>query len=395
MTQAIMKEYKTTKGYALFVYLFAPILIVSFSWLLILPFQNSDFTPDANWFLIPIAIFGISKSIFEVIDVYKGRIIIQKDCIKSIGIFSITELKFDEIKGFTVNEKYIFVEPINETQKSIKISKYISGRGEIRLWLSQNFPDLEIQTSIDEEHEILNNENIGLTRKIREQKLLKARQTARILNWSAGIIMAWALFDQTPYLFLILTAAIIPIIALVATKFSEGLIKIDTKDGSAYPSVTYALICSPLGLLLLAFFNYDIFDYSNIWLPSLILTAVLLFLLLFKQQEITFKKKLDYFNVSFLALFFFGYSYGIVIHINCYYDNSQAEHYTATVLDKRIGSGKSTSYYLKLSTWDKQNEIEELSVGKGLYDRIEVGKELNIYIRNGLLKIPWFTVSDE
>lgn len=395
MEKTTIKEYKLARGWALFIYLFAPILIVLFGRLLIIPFQNSDFTPNVNWIFIPISMAMITFMIFGVIQAYKGRFFIQNDCIKLIGIFSIRELKFDEIKGYTVNEQYIFVEPRIEGKKRIKISKYFNGYSEILLWLSQNFQDLEIQTSIDEEQEILNNENFGLTREIREEKLLKARQTAKILNWAAGFTMVWALFYPTPYQLLFVTTMSIPIITLVVTKFSGGLLKIDTKKGSAYPTIIYALVFPPLGLLLLAFFNYDIFDYSNIWLPSLLITAVLLFLLLIKQQEIIFKKKLDYFNVSFLALFFFGYSYGLVIHINCYYDNSQAEQYTATVLDKRIGSGKSTSYYLKLSTWDKQNEIEELSVGKRLYNRIEVGEELNIYLRNGTLKIPWFIVSNE
>jgi hypothetical protein len=125
------------------------------------------------------------------------------------------------------------------------------------------------------------------------------------------------------------------------------------------------------------------------------MTLAFLFFLLIKQQEITFKKKLDYLTVSSLALFLFAYSFGTVIHINCYYDNSEAEYFTAKVLDKRISSGKSTSYYLELSTWGKQEEVDEVSISKGFYNRIEVGDEVNIYFRNGKLKIPWFIVTDE
>jgi hypothetical protein len=81
-----------------------------------------------------------------------------------------------------------------------------------------------------------------------------------------------------------------------------------------------------------------------------------------KQQEITFMKKVDYVTVSSLALFLFAYSFGTLIHINCYYDNSERKNFQARVLDKRISSGKSTSYYLELSTWGEQKEADEVSI---------------------------------
>jgi len=390
-----MREYKTAKGWAIFIYIFAPLLIGLFGWLLVLPFLNGNIEPNASWILIPVSIAMIVFMVFGVIDVYKGRLIIQDNSIKSISTISNRELAFDEIKGYTVNEQYIFVEPKNKNQKRIKISRYIGGYSEILHWLVQNFPDLDIQNAIIEEQEICNDETIGWTKEIREEKLIKAKQTSKFINWAAGLSAAWTFFYPTPYQYSILTAMVIPIIALAVVKLSNGLIRVDEKKGSAYPSVIYAFIYPSLGLMLRAVLDYDIFDYSNVWLTVTIITLAFLFLLLFKQKEITFKKKLDFLTVSSLALFLFAYSFGTVIHTNCYYDKSEQKHFTAKVLDKRIGSGKSTSYYLKLSTWGQQDEIDEVSVGKGFYNRIEIGDEVNIYFRNGKLLIPWFIVTDE
>lgn len=390
-----MREYKTAKGWAIFIYLFAPLLIGLFGWLLVLPFLNGNFEPNASWILIPVSIAMIVLMVFGVLDVYNGRLIIQDNSIKSISTFSNRELAFDDIKGFTINEQYIFVEPKDKNEKRIKISKYIGGFSEIHHWLTQNFPDLDIQNAIIEEQEILNDETIGWTKEIREEKLIKAKQTSKLINWAAGLSAAWTFFYPTPYQYSILTAMVIPIIALVVVKLSNGLIRVDEKNGSAYPSVIYAFIYPSLGLMLRAVLDYDIFDYSNVWLTTTIITLAFLFLLLIKQKEITFKKKLDYLTASSLALFLFAYSFGTVIHANCYYDNSEPKYFTAKVLDKRISSGKSTSYYLELSTWGQKDEIDEVSVGKGLYNRIEIGDEVNIYFRNGKLEIPWFIVTDE
>lgn len=389
-----MKEYKIAKGWAIFIYLFAPLLIGLFGWLLILPFQNGDFSPNASWILIPVSIGMIALMVIGVIDAYKGRLIILEDKIISISTFSKRELLLDEIKGFKVNEQYIFVEPTDKQKKRIKISKYIGGYSEILYWLSQSYPDLDAQSAIDEEQEILNDENYGWTKEIREKKLIKTRQTSKIINWAAGITAAWTFFYPTPYQYSVLAAMVIPIIALLVVKFSGGLIRVDEKKGSAYPSVIYAFIYPSLGLMLRAILDYDIFDYSNVWFTTILIMLSFLTLLLIKQKEIKFKKKLDYLTVASLALFLFAYSFGTVIQINCYYDNSEPKYFTAKVLDKRISSGKSTSYYLELSTWGQQKEVDEVSVGKGLYDRIEVGGEVNIYFRNGKFEIPWFIVTD-
>jgi hypothetical protein len=389
-----MKEYKIARAWAIFIYLFAPLLMGLFSWLLILPFQNGNYTPNITWILIPVSIAMIMLIILGVIDTYKGRLIIKEDCIKSKSILSNREIKFDEIKGFTVNEQYIFVEPKNKETKRIKISKYMGGYNEILHWLSQHFPDLDIQNAIIEEQEILNDETIGWTKEIREEKLKKARQTSKVINWAAGITAAWIFFYPTPYQYSILMTMIIPIIALLIIKFSDGLIRVDEKNGSAYPSVIYAFIFPSLGLMLRAIFDFEIFDYSNVWLPTTIITLSILVVLLIKQKEITFKTNRDYLTIASLALFLFAYSFGTVIQINCYYDNSEAELFTAKVLDKRVSSGKYTQYYLELSPWKQQHEADEVGVAKELYDRIETDNEVNIYYRNGTLEIPWIVVTD-
>lgn len=390
-----MKKYKIAKGWAIFIYLFAPLLIGLFGWLLILPFLSGNFEPNVSWVLIPVSVAMISLIVFGVLEAYKGRLIIQNNSIESISIFSNRKLAFEDIKGFTINEQYIFVESRNKEQKRIKISKYISGYNEILHWLIQNFPNLDFQNGIIEEQEILNNETFGWTKEIREEKLKNSRQTSKLINWVAGLSLVWNFFYPTPYQYSILAAITIPILALLVVKFSNGLIRFDEKNGSAYPSVVYAFVFPSLGLMLRAVLDYDLFDYSNVWLPTMIITLAFLFLLLIKQKEITFKEKIDYLTISSLAMFLFAYSFGTVVHVNCYYDNSEPKYFTAKVLDKRISSGKSTSYYLELSAWGQQEEIDEVSIGKRLYNKIKIGDEVNINFRDGQLEIPWFQLKDE
>ncbi|WP_224998754.1 hypothetical protein [Cesiribacter sp. SM1] len=389
-----MKEYKIAKGWAIFIYLTAPFLIALFGWLLILPIKAGTTSPNISWIFIPVSIGMMALMIVGVIDAYKSRLIIDKEKIASISTLSKRELKLHEIKGYTVNEQYIIVEPKDKHKKKIKISKYVSKTHEITLWLSKRFPDLDLITAKEEEQEILTNQNLGWTTKIREEKLKKARKTAKIINWAGGLSAAWTFFYPTPYQLAILSAMAIPVIALVAVKLSDGLIRIDERKGSAYPSVIYGLIYPSLGLMLRAFLDFDIFEYDNVWGGTILLTLTFVGLVFLIQKELSFKNKLDYFTLLSISLFLFFYSLGTIIHINCYYDDSQAEQYEAKILNKRVSSGKSTSYYFELSPWGRKNEIDEVTVDKSLYNRMEVGEEVKIYFKNGKLDIPWFMVDD-
>lgn len=389
-----MKEYKIAKGWAIFIWLMAPVLIGLFGFLAVMPFIADEIDMTLVLILTPISIGMLTLMVFGLIDVYKGRLIIQEDRIVSIGVFKSKNLKFVEIKGYTVNEQYIFVEPNTKEKKRIKISQYIGGYNEILLWLSDNYLDLNIVNEQVEEQEILNNESIGWSKENREEKLSNARKISKIINWLGGLSFAWTLFYPKPYDYAVLSAFVIPIVALIAVKLSRGLIRIDKKDGSAYPSTIFAFIFPSLGLMLRSLLDYDIFDYSNVWIKAVLVTVAFLFILLFNQKEITFKKKQDYLTVSSLIMFLFAYGFGAVIYLNCNLDKSEPQHYTATILDKRISSGKHTSYYLKLTVWGQQTEIDEVSVSKVLYNRVETNNEINIYFRNGKLEIPWFVVTD-
>lgn len=389
-----MKEYKLAKGWAIFIWVMAPVLIGLFGFLAVMPFIADEIDITLVLILTPISIGMLTLMVFGLIDVYKGRLIIQEDRLVSIGVFKSKNLKFDEIKGYTVNEQYIFVEPNTKEKKRIKISQYIGGYNEILLWLSENYLDLNIVNEQVEEQEILNNESIGWSKENREEKLSNARKISKIINWLGGLSFAWTLFYPKPYDYAVLSAFIIPIVALIAVKLSRGLIRIDKKDGSAYPSTIFAFIFPSLGLMLRSFLDYDIFDYSNVWIKAFFVNIAFLFILLFNQKEITFKKKQDYLTVSSLIMFLFAYGFGAVIYLNCNLDKSEPQHYTATILDKRISTGKHTSYYLKLTAWGQQKDIDEVSVEKGLYNRVDIDSEINIYFRNGKLEIPWFIVTD-
>ncbi len=115
-----MKEYKIGKGWAIFIYIFAPLLIALFGWLLIMPFVLDDTPFEMLYFLAPLSLLMIGLMVVGILDTIKGKVIISSDTLSIRSTFINRDLKFQEIKGFQIDQNYIFVLPNSETKRELK-----------------------------------------------------------------------------------------------------------------------------------------------------------------------------------------------------------------------------------------------------------------------------------
>jgi hypothetical protein len=86
------------------------------------------------------------------------------------------------------------------------------------------------------------------------------------------------------------------------------------------------------------------------------------------------------------------YGYGVVAHGNRLLDRSDPDVFHVEVLDKRVSTGKSTSYYLELAPWGPRTESAEAEVDRDFHDRVRPGGTVCVYLWPGALKIRWFEV---
>ena len=96
-----MKEYKIGKGWAIFICIFAPLLIALFVWLLIMPFVLDDTSIEMLYFLAPLSIGMIGLMVVGLLDTIKGKVIVSSDTLSIRSTFINRDLKFQEIKGFS------------------------------------------------------------------------------------------------------------------------------------------------------------------------------------------------------------------------------------------------------------------------------------------------------
>jgi hypothetical protein len=391
----MMKEYKLAKGWAVFIYLTTPLLMAVFGYLLLMPFlPGGEKDLQLYWFMAPISLGMIALCVIGIIDAVKGRFVIAGDRVYRKGVFRDRELLLYQIAGFRQDDKYIYIEPTEKSLKRIKISRYFGGTAEMLEWLSERYPDLDEQTAEAEKQEILSDNSLGYTVEQREEKLAVARKRAKALNWAGGLVAVWAFFFAQPYEAAILAAVVLPAISVLVSKYSGGLIRVEEKKGSAFPSVFSGVFFPAMALCLRALLDFNILRYENVWKATVLTGAVFMALLLVRSKEFLFQSAREYGVMFFFAVLAFAYGFGAVVTLNAVYDNSPAAVYQAQVTGKRISSGKSTTYYLTLTPWGPQKEADDVSVSKSLYNRLQVKDNVEVYLKKGWLGIPWFVVSE-
>lgn len=393
-----MQVFSLSKGWIYFILIFCGLVILGSAYLLFfisLPDVIHNPSSGKDWFLVVIAIVLVALMIYCINEAIKGKFVIEIDRIYLVNSTSTKELYFSEIKGYRVDDKYIYIEPIPADKKKIKITKYFKGEAKIIHWLNQNYKDLDLAEKEEKVQAILNDVEYGFTIEERQQRFKSARTTSTIINVT-GIILAACITIGSAYdNYLVGLAIVAPLVFVLILRSYKGLIRLEQKKSSPYPTILWGLLAIIFGLFMRAIHDSYILNYSNAWMPSILIGLALLALLTLGNVEFKRMNLPAILGKIAMAAIMFGYGLSSILAINCVYDNSQTHRYQAEVLNKRISRGKSTSYYFILSAWGPHRSFDEISVSRALYERVEVTQHVNVYLNKGRLQIPWYMVTDQ
>lgn len=408
-----MKEYRVKKGIRFLIYTLASLVILFFGGMtiavIIPPFNTitEEMQQSIPGLWVPVLfIIMILLMILVIFSIRKRKVIITAESIISISLLGKRELKFEEIKGFNAIViprsvvKYIGVFPKESSKKKdITISNLIEKINDLKSQLTLSIENLDLKKIQEaqekyqnEEKEILINNDFGFTIEEREDKLKKARLFAKVLNGLTSVIVVWMFFYPRPYSYLVIACICLPLIGLLTVKFWKGLIQIDAEKDSAYPMVVFPLVFPGIILSLRAMLDFSINDYSNIWLPAIVISLIFVGFVIALSKKKPIKKAADYFAIVSYVVFGFIYGYGTVVSTNCVFDTSEPKMFSTTIVNKQINGGKYRSYDLYLSPWDKKTEIEKVSIDSDMYNQLNNGDEVSVYQFKGRFDIPWFVV---
>jgi hypothetical protein len=188
-----------------------------------------------------------------------------------------------------------------------------------------------------------------------------------------------------------LAVAIYPPLIAITLMYYKGLLRLATLKSNSYPTVAIAFFGSILALFIHNTLTFLILDLSNVWTGASLI-AVVLFLLLISTKEFRKFNRTTVPMVFVCAIASFAYGYSVLIGYNCLYDTSNLSRYSTKVLSKRISDDSSNIPYITIGAWGPVKGIMEMDVDDELYNQIPVGGRIDVYLFEGQLGIPWYTV---
>lgn len=389
----MQQEFRLGKGWRIFKYVASPAMIALGLFVAFMSFFASPVEWTLVLILLPIGLGLTAMMLYGLLETIRSKVLVFDGKVQQIGVFRNKELKLSQIKGFKVSQNYIHLVPHHPQLPDIKFSIYYGNRHQLSQWLTANFSDLDEAEQLTEVHEILSKEAFGWNEEQRAHRLHSARKVAKTLNISGTVTGLWLFFYPNPYEALAAINLVFPLLVIGALHYYKGLVRLDEKQNSIYPSLFLALLMPSLGLIMRGALEFDVLEYKSLLAPVLLLAAFLTGMLLWSTKEFNYRKLRDVFAVVSIGFFMAGFAYGASVHVNCWYDASVPAHFQTEILGKRISKSKRTTYNLELAAWGPRQEIQEVSVSASLYEQLEVGGTVNVYLKPGLLQVPWFFVT--
>jgi hypothetical protein len=406
-----MKEYKIAKGWRVFTYIFVlvfifPLGILTFFMIVSLftkdwsQVSESSLSIYSTTLVTLLFLLLTSGVILMAINIIVKKIIIGEDTFTFKSVFKNKTLHVKQIKGFETTSwgehSYLFIHLHDSTQKKITIRdySYFKNYREITNWLEVNFPDFDELRLNQEISEIHQNSEFGENKEERIDNLKKAKRISLITNCVGLAIVVWSFISPKMYAYYVWAYMFFPIVTILIVISQKGMIRInDNTGGSAYPSVAVSIIMTTMMFGFFAFTRFKILDYSNVWLSACVITFGIILLILVGTKEFKVNKK-DAFSLFALLIFFFAYSYGVVISLNSFLDNAEVKTSQLKINERVDESDDEVSYYLELENWGSQTEKQEISISKERYDKAHFNHIITVHLYQGRFNVPYYKLAE-
>ena len=163
---------------------------------------------------------------------------------------------------------------------------------------------------------------------------------------------------------------------------------------SLYPTLKYVLYW-PVGALIVGIImNYEILSYSNIWIPTTLITFIIVYIIKHYRdgeslQETKNEKRIIYIvTTAYVSVFVFI----SLLHINCTFDYKEGVVFKTDVISKEIkeDSDHDLTYFITVHDWTNKTDMNEFKISKERYRKLDINNRVYIIVKDGLLGIPWY-----
>ncbi len=199
------------------------------------------------------------------------------------------------------------------------------------------------------------------------------------------LLSLWLIFFPYPYLLIIIIVLLIPIIEIIINGLSkEGFHRIFLDDSDDKIVKAISIKTPVLALLVRVILDYNIVEYSQSIVPSIIVFSIIIIIIGFtNKMRFKFSKR----NLKIYSLFvlhYLIYAWSFTIIVNCLFDASKPTLTKSKIMNKDLIRGR--KYTIPEIITEKNERIKV--VGSD-YKNMNAEDEVLIYNFNGLFGIKW------
>jgi hypothetical protein len=346
-----------------------------------------------HWVLVvlPLAFAGLGA--YLLVFVLTARLVLYPDKLEATDFFSSKTVQKTDIEGWrTFSGQYgsslIFVlrEPAGKT---LKIPDYFARDASYSKWLG-GLQNLDRRDFADSKKRMKRIASGSGSPGEGAERIRQAQTTAKALSWIAGATAAWGWFYPQPYALVIWILVAIPIFAMVLAVKGRGIYDLEGKRNQPRPSLAIPLIAPGCVLGLRALLDVHVLDWKPLLFAAVTVSLGLAVFLARTDPENQARMTAAVFVMWFMLVV---YSYGTLMELNSIADRSEPTVIEASVVGKRISSGRSTTYYLVLGPWGPRATAEDVTVSRSVYYAVRKGNTVIVRLYGGFFHVAWYSVT--
>jgi hypothetical protein len=226
----------------------------------------------------------------------------------------------------------------------------------------------------------------------RMQKIALAGNVAGGLAavWAAFVVI-WALFWSASYLWSILVAAAMPVLALILQRWGRRFFAFSAAPPDGRFTLIIMVAAPAVVLAIRAVSDIALMDWQ-VALPVVVVAAAACSALV----AVLCPDVRNLAAIGFVALTSLFYAYGVIAQANVRLDDSPSTIYQATIMERLVSTGRGHAHTFVLSDWGPDNDKMSGSFGvkPDLFDRFDDGDRICAFVRRGFLHLTWYVLDN-
>lgn len=351
--------------------------------------------------LLSSLIFGVMAAVFlcALVFAFRAQVVIDGERMTVRGAFRTTVVTPDRMNGFRYIHGYLYLYLIDRrwgTQIAFFEDVWVIAR-----WVHQRTHDILAGMLREEDQAISSDQSLGFTEADKEARLATLHKVIKRVDYLVYVAGAIAfinfLFVEHALVELIAVGVLmlVPVFLDLLALSNRGHVRIDYEEGSRYPQIFTGTMMAGVVLALLSLLDrgalLDKAYYELLFV--FVLAKGLLWCFIDRDRLLLLRSRgVAITAITVLAMFVVPGFWvgGSLYQTNKLLDRSETEWHATEILEKRVSSGRTTSYTVRLAPWhtERQDAIE-YTLRRAEFDDFEAGMAVEVGVREGAIGIAW------